>query len=157
MLTQTSESAIRALIYLAIYGGKEPTTPRQIAEKLSESPSYMAKITRMLAKANILRSHRGAAGGVSLSRAPEDITLLEIVEACQGLLVANYCEGIKGHPIPACAFHEAMVEVHEATLEVLSRWTLEKLATRPSPTGPLAARADCRIGIPFPDAPEPGL
>jgi Rrf2 family protein len=150
MLTQTSESALKALIYLVHYGGTEPVPPREIAEQIGASPSYMAKITRMLVKTNILRSHRGSLGGVSLSRSPESISLLDIVEACQGLLVGNYCEGMTDHPAPTCAFHTAMVEVHEATISILSKWTLAKLAERPAPNDGRTPNQFCKINIPLP-------
>lgn len=131
MLTQTSGTAIKALVYLALYGDDKPISPREIAERIDASPTYLAKITRMLVKSDILRSHRGAHGGVVLSREPETITLLQVVESCQGLLIGNYCDPIKGHPYPLCAFHEAMYEVHQATTGVLSRWTIDDLAQRP--------------------------
>jgi Rrf2 family transcriptional regulator, nitric oxide-sensitive transcriptional repressor len=150
MLTQTSESALKALIYLVHYGGPEPVPPREIAEQIGASPSYMAKITRMLVKTNILRSHRGSLGGVSLSRSPESISLLDVVEACQGLLVGNYCEGISDHPAPVCAFHQAMVEVHEATISVLSKWTLAKLAQAPAPGDGRTPNTSCKINIALP-------
>lgn len=151
MLTQTSETAIKALIYLALEKSTEPVPPRQIAEEVGASPSYMAKITRMLVKANILRSHRGALGGVSFSRKPQDITLLNVVEACQGLLIGNYCETIKDHIDPVCAFHQAMVEVHQATLGVLMRWTIADLAERPQPAD---CNMGCKINIPIPGTQE---
>lgn len=151
MLTQTSESAIKCLIYLVHYGGTEPVPPRQIAEHIDASPSYMAKITRMLVKTNILRSHRGSLGGVSLSRAPETITLLDVVEACQGLLVGNYCESISDHQMPVCAFHTAMVEVHEATTSVLKRWNLAMLSACPAPQNGTGSGSGCKIGIVLPD------
>ncbi|MDK2972259.1 MAG: Rrf2 family transcriptional regulator, nitric oxide-sensitive transcriptional repressor [Candidatus Sumerlaeota bacterium] len=130
MLTQTSGTAIKALLFLTLNGTESPMSPREIAERIDASPTYLAKITRMLVKADILRSHRGAHGGVVLSREPNQITLLQVVEACQGLLIGNYCEGIRGHADPICAFHEAMYEVHQATVGVLSRWTIQELADR---------------------------
>ncbi len=133
MLTQTSESALKALVYLVLHGGSEPMPPREIAERVGASPTYMAKITRMLVKANILRSHRGALGGVSLSRDPKSISLLEIVEACQGLIVGNYCHGMKDHIEPVCAFHTAMFEVHQSMVSVLTRWTLADLSVNTKP------------------------
>lgn len=131
MLTQTSGTAIKALLYLTLNGRHTPMSPREIAERIDASPTYLAKITRMLVKADILRSHRGAHGGVVLSRDPGQISLLQVVEACQGLMIGNYCEGIRGHADPVCAFHEAMAEAHEATVSVLSRWTVGRLAERP--------------------------
>jgi len=144
MLTQTSETAIRALIYLALVKSSEPLTPRHIAEHLRTSPTYMAKITRQLVKANILRSQRGAAGGVSLARDPEKITLLSIMEASQGLLVGSYCEEIEEHSEPVCAFHRAMKEAHHAVISVLTRWTLADLVARP---GPARGTTECKMGF----------
>lgn len=144
MLTQTSETAVRALIYLALVQSEEPLTPRHIAEHLGTSPTYMAKITRQLVKANILRSQRGAAGGVSLARDPEKITLLAVMEASQGLLVGNYCEEISDHLEPVCAFHRAMKEAHHAVVSVLTRWTLADLMARP---GPSDGNPQCKMGF----------
>ncbi len=148
MLTQTSETAIRALIYLALANPEQPMTPREIAEHLSTSPSYMAKITHHLVRANLLRSQRGASGGVLLERDPRTITLLAIVEACQGLLVGNYCEEIEGHMEPVCAFHQAMKEAHLALVSVLSRWTLADLVRQPGPTDKSKIdHARCKMGF----------
>lgn len=147
MLTQTSEVALRALIYMALVKSSEPLTPRQIAEHLGTSSTYMAKITRQLVKANILRSHRGAAGGVSLNRDPAKITLLAIVEACQGLMVGNYCDEMREHPEPVCNFHKAMKEAHLALTGVLARWTLADMVARPGPALIEPDAMHCRMGF----------
>jgi DNA-binding IscR family transcriptional regulator len=106
----------------------------------------MAKITGLLVKANILRSQRGATGGVLLARDPQSISLLSIVEACQGLLIGNYCEDISDHPDPVCAFHEAMKEAHTSLINVLSKWTLENLRSRPGPADP-SREEFCKMGF----------
>jgi len=129
MLGRTSISAIRALLYLAQDGGTQPVSPRRIAEALGESPTYLAKITRQLVKAAILRADRGSKGGVRLARTPEEITLLQVLEACQGAVVGDFCRG----SLPRreqCAFHRAAVELHEAIVGVLGRWTLRDLMAR---------------------------
>lgn len=132
MLTQTSELAIRSLIYIGLEGGDEPLSPKRFADYLECSPSYLAKTIGMLVRSGILRSVRGAQGGVLLARSPDEITLLDIVEACQGLLVGNYCQAISGHIDPVCAFHAAMREVHQKTTETLSGWTLADLLETPT-------------------------
>jgi Rrf2 family protein len=147
MLTQTSEIAIRVLIYLKLKGGDDPVSPRQIAQELDASPSYLAKITRDLVKAGLLRSHRGSMGGVTLDQDPDHITLLDIVQACQGLIVGSYCQGISDHPEPVCAFHEAMREVHDKTIELFSRWTLTALSSRPGPALSVEDPSLCRMGF----------
>jgi Rrf2 family protein len=131
MLTKTSISAIRALIYLG-RNGDAVTPPRTIADTLGESPSYLAKVLGQLVKAGILRAARGTKGGVQLNRLPSRISLLSIVEACQGIISGNYCPaGIDLRS--TCAYHQAAVELQEAIVAVLSRWNLAHLIERPQP------------------------
>lgn len=141
MLTQTSELAIKSLLLLGLEGNEDPLSPRPLAERLDCSPSYLAKIFGLLVKAGILRSVRGAHGGVMLGRKPEDITLLDVVEACQGLLIGNYCSEIAEHKDPVCAYHEAMREVHITTTNTLRKWTLADLLKRPTHQDP--EQAEC--------------
>jgi len=148
MLTQTTELAVRALVVLALKeSGYRPLAPRQVAEWIGCSPTYLSKVMGHLAKGGVLRSVRGAHGGVTLAKDPGDITLLEIVEACQGLLVGNYCRAIGDDDGPVCGFHNAMLEIHRAMLGVLRRWTLADLARHPVPTGELAGNVHCRMRV----------
>ncbi len=149
MLTQTSETAIRALIYMALHREREPMTPRHIAEKIDASPTYLVKTLRQLVKAGILRSRHGAHGGVELGREPSQVTLLDIVEVCQGLIVGNYCSELDSPERlkDACGFHQAMQEVHDAMIGPLRRWTLAGLAARPAPTAPDLDPCACKMTI----------
>lgn len=147
MITRTSELAIKAMIYLALQRADEPLPPRQIAAVMGCSPSYLAKIMGDLARSGLLRGLRGVHGGVLLARAPREITLLDIVEACQGIEAGNYCRAIGDDPGPVCGFHEAMREVHLTTRKTLRSWTLAKLAAAPEPTGPLAGNRECRMAF----------
>lgn len=147
MLTQTSEIAIRLMVYMELRKDDDPTSPRQMASDLDASPSYLAKITRDLVKAGILRSHRGAMGGVTMARNAKTVTLLEIIQAVQGLVVGSYCQTISDHPDPVCAFHEAMKEVHVSTLKILTKWTLADLAARPGPSPLAKDKSECKMGF----------
>lgn len=130
MLTKTTVYAIRTLLLL---GGSEPGklwTPRRIADRLGESPSYLAKVVQHLVRAGILESEKGAKGGVHLVRDPGEIRLLEIVAASQGAILGDFCRGATP-AIEPCGFHRASVELHQAITGVLSRWTLEHLLKDP--------------------------
>ncbi len=115
MITKTSLLATRALLSLACDKQDFATSPRSIALRLGESQTYMAKVLRSLVKAGILRAEHGSKGGVLLNRRPDEITLLAIVEACQGTIVASYCEDIDDLET-TCAFHRAAVELREANV-----------------------------------------
>lgn len=134
MLTKTTLSAIRALTHLGLSGVDEPLSPRQIAEEIGESPSYLSKVVRQLVKAGILRAHRGVTGGVTFERPPQEITLLAITEACQGRILADFCQ-VAPDLQKTCGFHQAAAELHTALVGVLSRWTLQHFLDKPRPVG----------------------
>lgn len=130
MLTKTSRSAIRTLLYLGLHVGEGPQSPRLVAQQLGESPTYLAKVVRHLTKAGILRAHRGVSGGVELNRTPDEISLLAIVEACQGVILGAFCTETDDLSA-ACAFHQAGAELHQAIVGVLSCWTLAQFLRKP--------------------------
>ena len=130
MLSKTTVSALRALIYLARRDDQACVSPRRIAEALDESPSYLAKSLRHLVKTGILRAEKGVHGGVRLGRQPANVTLLAIVEACQGAIVADFCEASRPSCF-CCGFHHAALDLHNAITGALSRWTLDQFTAIP--------------------------
>jgi Rrf2 family protein len=144
VITQTSELAIQVLFYLASQPGTEPVPPTAIAEQIGASPSYAAKVCNSLARAGILRTTRGAKGGVRLAADPQELSLLSIVEAVQGKVLANYCS--EGYSLKhVCNWHRAMDELHKATTGILAKWTLGELLRCPHPTGSLGSDTHCRV------------
>lgn len=142
MLGKTSISAIRALLFLAQQNGAGWWSPRRLAAELGESPTYLAKVLRHLVKAGILDVARGVRGGVRLARDARDVTLLEVVEACQGALVGDYCRSDRRES-EMCSFHLAALELHSAIERVLARWTLERLLERPESAPGRRATVPC--------------
>ncbi len=147
MFTRTFELAIQTLILISFRQEDKPLKPGRLATELGCSPSYLAKTLQLLAKGGILSSIRGAGGGVMLERDPGDVSLLEIFQACQGLLIGSYCQAI-GTPLSGgvCSYHEAMQELHQVTVQTLSKWTLQDLLKRPArrPRGP-GEDSPCKI------------
>jgi len=127
LLTHTTGLALNALLYLARHPAGYLGNPGEIAGALQVAPAYTAKVLRQLARRGLVKSRRGANGGFELARSPNDMTLMEIVEVCQGELAGNYCPMARKLKEPGCGFHRAMMELEEATSGVLKRWTLAKL------------------------------
>ncbi len=142
MLTKTSLSAIRSLVFLGLNPHGQPWSPRAIAQHLGESPTYLAKVVRHLVRAGILKAHRGVAGGVSLNREPREISLLLIVETCQGAILGDFCSEATDLA-KTCAFHQAGAELHQAIVTVLSKWTLAQFLERPCPDASIADHVEC--------------
>ena len=116
---------------LALDGDDQPTSPKVLAGKLDCSPSYLSKTLGLLTKADLPQAIRGAHGGVRLMRAPEQISLRDVFEACQGVLLGDYCREVEGPTEDCCAFNIAMLEIHTCLTGVLARWRLSDLVERP--------------------------
>ena len=56
----------------------------QLANELNLPKSFLAKILQNLAKNDILISHRGAQGGYTLNKEPQNITLYDIIYSAEG-------------------------------------------------------------------------
>ncbi|MCX6623672.1 MAG: Rrf2 family transcriptional regulator [Acidobacteria bacterium] len=142
MLGKTSLSATRALLLLSRQDRLACWSPRRLAETLGESPTYLAKVVRHLVKHGILEAEKGVKGGVRLLQAPQDITLLAVVEACQGTIVGDYCKSPRSGD-HSCNFHRAAVELHEAITGVLGHWTIAGLLEEPYATGDTLSGIAC--------------
>jgi Rrf2 family protein len=140
MINKTTLLAIRTLIHMGHQRENAVLSPRLLAEALQESPTYMAKVARLLVKAGILRAEKGARGGVYLCRRPAAIPLLQIVEACQGAIVGDYCRPACDKRT-VCSYHLAAEDLRGAIVGALSAWTLEQLMKRPVARVPLGAGA----------------
>ena len=101
-ITRQADYAVRAVYYLTKLGMNSRAATSQIAEEQNIPPSFLAKIISQLSVAGLLHTSRGARGGVSLARSPEEISLLEVVEAIDGPILLNECVIDKG----ACSFSE---------------------------------------------------
>ena len=102
-ITRQADYAVRAVLYLTQLGPDRRAATSQIAEDQQIPPSFLAKIVSQLSVAGLLQTSRGARGGVSLARSPEQISLLEVVEAIDGPILLNECVMNKN----ACTFGDS--------------------------------------------------
>lgn len=101
-ITRQADYALRAMLYLAQIDPTQRAATSQIAEEQHIPPSFLAKIISQLSIAGLIHTSRGARGGVSLARSPEEITVLEVVEAIDGPISLNECT----HSASSCPFGE---------------------------------------------------
>ncbi len=90
-ITRQADYALRAMLYLAQLEPAQRAATSQIAEEQHIPPSFLAKIISQLSIAGLIHTSRGARGGVSLARQPEEISILEVVEAIDGPISLNEC------------------------------------------------------------------
>ena len=113
--------------------------------------SFLAKIFQDLAKAGLLRSQRGAGGGFILARSPDQITVLEVIEAIDGRIALQRCLGDEPEcdRKEECALCFLFNQAQDRLKEVFARTSLADLAQKQASLGaarpprvPTAANAD---------------
>jgi len=101
-ITRQADYAVRAVLYLARMEPTQRSATSQVAKEQRIPPSFLAKIISQLSIAGLLHTSRGARGGVTLARAPKEITLLEVIEAIDGPILLNECVNGNG----TCTFDD---------------------------------------------------
>jgi Rrf2 family protein len=84
-VTSKSRYAVVALAELA-RGGSGPVPIAQVAERRGIPVQFLEQLFSTLRRAGILVSHRGARGGYTLARPADQISVLEVVQALDGVL-----------------------------------------------------------------------
>jgi Rrf2 family protein len=124
MLTNTCKYAIRALIYIALYGKDKRLNIKDIAKGLDVPEPFLGKIMQILSKHKILASQRGIRGGFVFNKDPHEVTFYEIIKIIDGDDIFHQC--ILGVRICTmspeyaenCPFHIKLDPIQEKLLHV---------------------------------------
>ncbi len=129
-ISAKADYAVRATAELAAARDTRPVKAEQIARAQQIPLKFLLNILSELKHARIVQSHRGADGGYSLARPPEQITLAEVIRAVEGPLASVHearPEEIS-YPGPAAALQEVWIAVRANLRAVLETVTLEDLS-----------------------------
>jgi Rrf2 family protein len=129
-LTRKSEYAIRGIVYLAARPIDKVCLRSDIAAAVDVPPTFLAKIFQQFSKIGLVKSFRGTGGGFMLGRAPENITLLEVVEAVEGPIIPNRCVVAPSECERSgyCNVHPVWRRVQDEVCSVLGGVSLKELA-----------------------------
>ena len=108
LFSLTIEYAMRAMVALAAGGGRSMTT-RQIAETMKVPQSYLSKVLQSLVRAGLVYSTRGLKGGFVLARAPEELNMMEILNAVSPYKRIETCPlDMDEHSSDLCPLHRRL-------------------------------------------------
>jgi Rrf2 family protein len=82
-ITTWAEYGLICALHLAKRAGEGPLTGREIAAGERLPADYVEQILLRLRRAGIVNSTRGARGGYTLSKAPEEISVREVIAASE--------------------------------------------------------------------------
>jgi len=119
----------RALLDLALHREEEPILLKDIAQRQQISQLYLERLIAPLIAGGIIRSTRGARGGVSLAKPPEEVKLSEVIQLLEGSTAPADC--VNNPKVcsrsDSCATRDVWGELKKAMDEVLQSKTLQNL------------------------------
>lgn len=127
-ISEAGSLALHTMGFLAANTDRTFST-KQIASSLDVSGAHLSKVLQRLAKAGLVSSARGPAGGFTMRDADKKNTLLQVYEAIEGPLKTDVC--LFDKPVcngPDCIFGDLLTSVNERTREYLSETTLADIA-----------------------------
>ncbi|HEY1066331.1 MAG TPA: Rrf2 family transcriptional regulator [Pirellulales bacterium] len=137
MFSQTVEYALRAVVHLADRSPHGQTT-EQIAQATKVPKPYLSKVLQGLALAGIVHSKRGVGGGVTLAREPDQLTILDVVNAVEPIVRITTCPlAIKAHGVRLCPLHKRMDDALASVETAFRTTTLAEILAEPTQSRPL--------------------
>lgn len=123
-LTIYTDYAFRVLIYLG--SKQEKSQISEIAEYYNISFNHLTKAVHHLSKLGYIRSQQGRGGGIELAKAPKEINLRKIIEACEPHMSLVECLGTSNNCVitPVCHLKNIFGKAREAFLKELANHTL---------------------------------
>lgn len=137
MFSQTVEYALRAMVHLADCAPEARTT-QQVAQITRVPKPYLSKVFQSLRRAGLVVAQRGVGGGVTLARAPETITVLDVVSAVDPIRRIPTCPlGLAAHGVKLCPLHSRLDQALAGVEHAFRTTTLAEILADPSTSIPL--------------------
>ena len=133
MLSKKSQYAFKALTYLTERYEKGPVLISEISKKKRIPLKFLENILLELKKADILDSKKGKGGGYFLKKSPEKVNVATVIRLVNGPIAMLPCvslyfyERCKNCNEKHCGLHDMMIEVRDATLNIVENRTLKDL------------------------------
>lgn len=131
-LSTKSRYAMRAMMFLAAREQEGPQPLSRIVE--SGLPGdYLEQLLGRLRKQGLVRSVRGKQGGYLLARPAQDITLLQVIDAVEGIHRMNLCDcdALTCSRQAWCGLQDAWDKVTEGLQDMMASYNLRDMLNQP--------------------------
>lgn len=129
LLSNACVYGLRASVYLAAVSDDSYVSIKKISNNLDISHHFLTKVLQQLTNAGLLESMKGPKGGVQLTHSSDEIPLLEIVAAIDGMDILTECAlGLPGCGTEKpCPIHDKWAEARDEIRKMLSNTSLQDL------------------------------
>ena len=137
MISRTVEYALRAVVFLADHAPEARTTDQVAAATLVPKP-YLSKVIQALSRGGVVHSQRGIGGGITLIKKPDELTILEVVNAVEPIQRIRTCPlGLASHGVRLCPLHRRMDNALAGVEQAFADTTLAEVLAEPTESTPL--------------------
>ncbi len=126
-ITKAAEYSLRATAALVdFYNQGQTATVSEIAVGEAIPESFLRKLLKPLIRDHIVKSERGYSGGITLARDPENISVLDVIEAVDGKVSLNECvlDPSECGFIQTCVLYDVWTETTEVLKHQLQGYSL---------------------------------
>lgn len=126
------EYGVRAMVALAKNYGDGPMSIAAVARESSVPYAYLEQLIVPLRRAGLVESKRGAQGGYTLTRAPEEMTVGEVYRVMEGPVAPMDCvsEELTDQTCPLienCETRPVWLKVRDSIIDAIDSITLADL------------------------------
>jgi Rrf2 family protein len=138
VFSQRVEYALRAVVYLASQAPRGCTTEQIAQATRVEHRAYLSKVLQALRRKDVVRSQRGVGGGMTLTRSPKELSILEVVNAVEPIRRIRTCPlGLASHGERLCPLHRRVDDALAYMEAAFGGTTLAEVLADPNPSVPL--------------------
>lgn len=129
IFSKKCELALQAVLYLSSLEPKKMKSALEISSALNVPKEFVSKVLQNLTLNGLVSSRKGKNGGFFLGKPANQIKLIEIVLAIDGLEIFHGCVlGFPGcSPDNPCPVHDSWGELRNQTYKMLNESNLEDL------------------------------
>jgi Rrf2 family protein len=146
VISQTVEYALRAVVHLASQAPAALTTD-EVALATRVPRAYLSKVLQSLVRGGLVHSQRGIGGGMTLTKSPEHLTIIEVVNAVEPIQRIRTCPlGLASHGVRLCPLHKRLDNAMALVEDAFSSTTLAEVLAEPTLSVPLCPFPSAAIG-----------
>ena len=131
-ITNQADYALRSMLYIAQYAESQLIPSNKIAEEMQISRIFLSRINSQLVNAGLIRTRRGARGGVMLAKPAADISVYDVVTTIDGPITLIDCiADPESCPLsPDCPYRTFWEETQNALIARMKAVSLQDMAAR---------------------------
>ena len=129
-ITNQADYALRSMLYIAQYAESQLIPSNKIAEEMQISRIFLSRINSQLVNAGLIRTRRGARGGVMLAKPAADISVYDVVTTIDGPITLIDCiADPESCPLsPDCPYRTFWEETQNALIARMKAVSLQEMA-----------------------------